>query len=115
LGLISDLSQDETSEEFIGEWAEKRGIRDQLVIATKARLDPDVPAWHPRGITDNIASIQATTSVARIRSFTKRTTAGITQSLCASPLRRLSRSCARRTSTSCMYTGGIGPPQLKRL
>ena len=29
-------SQDETSEQFIGEWAEKRGIRDQLVIATKA-------------------------------------------------------------------------------
>ncbi|KAH9975186.1 Aldo/keto reductase [Russula compacta] len=28
--------QDETSEGFIGEWAEKRGIRDQLVIATKA-------------------------------------------------------------------------------
>ncbi|KAI0301754.1 Aldo/keto reductase [Multifurca ochricompacta] len=27
--------QDESSEEFIGEWAEKRGIRDQLVIATK--------------------------------------------------------------------------------
>ncbi|KAH7928441.1 Aldo/keto reductase [Leucogyrophana mollusca] len=27
--------QDQTSEEFIGEWAEKRGIRDQLVIATK--------------------------------------------------------------------------------
>ncbi|KAI9440916.1 NADP-dependent oxidoreductase domain-containing protein [Lactarius indigo] len=27
--------QDETSEVFIGEWAEKRGIRDQLVIATK--------------------------------------------------------------------------------
>ncbi|KAK0201248.1 NADP-dependent oxidoreductase domain-containing protein [Desarmillaria ectypa] len=27
--------QDETSEEFIGEWAEQRGIRDQLVIATK--------------------------------------------------------------------------------
>ena len=30
-------SQDETSEAFIGEWAEKRGIRDQLVIATKVR------------------------------------------------------------------------------
>jgi predicted oxidoreductase len=28
-------SQDETSEVFIGEWVEKRGIRDQLVIATK--------------------------------------------------------------------------------
>ncbi|KAI5119359.1 hypothetical protein M0805_008514 [Coniferiporia weirii] len=27
--------QDETSEAFIGEWAEKRGIRDQLAIATK--------------------------------------------------------------------------------
>ncbi|PPR03656.1 hypothetical protein CVT24_007770 [Panaeolus cyanescens] len=27
--------QDESSEEFIGEWAEKRGIRDQLFIATK--------------------------------------------------------------------------------
>ncbi|KAL0058541.1 putative aryl-alcohol dehydrogenase aad14 [Marasmius tenuissimus] len=27
--------QDETSEAFIGEWAEKRGIRDQLFIATK--------------------------------------------------------------------------------
>ena len=30
-------SQDESSEEFIGEWAEKRGIRDQLFIATKVR------------------------------------------------------------------------------
>ncbi|KAI9440919.1 NADP-dependent oxidoreductase domain-containing protein [Lactarius indigo] len=27
--------QDETSETFIGEWAEKRGIRDQIVLATK--------------------------------------------------------------------------------
>ncbi|KAL5536060.1 AAD14_3 [Sanghuangporus sanghuang] len=27
--------QDETSEMFIGEWMEKRGIRDQMVIATK--------------------------------------------------------------------------------
>ncbi|TEB27128.1 arylalcohol dehydrogenase [Coprinellus micaceus] len=27
--------QDGTSEQFIGEWAEQRGIRDQLVIATK--------------------------------------------------------------------------------
>ncbi|KIJ64651.1 hypothetical protein HYDPIDRAFT_40385 [Hydnomerulius pinastri MD-312] len=27
--------QDQSSEEFIGEWAEERGIRDQLVIATK--------------------------------------------------------------------------------
>ncbi|ETW79616.1 hypothetical protein HETIRDRAFT_410366 [Heterobasidion irregulare TC 32-1] len=39
--------QDETSEEFIGEWMEARGIRDQLVIATKytsnfKRGDPSV-------------------------------------------------------------------------
>ncbi|KAN0087426.1 NADP-dependent oxidoreductase domain containing protein [Tylopilus felleus] len=27
--------QDQSSEQFIGEWAEQRGIRDQLVIATK--------------------------------------------------------------------------------
>ncbi len=27
--------QDETSEEFIGEWMDQRGIRDQMVIATK--------------------------------------------------------------------------------
>ncbi|KAJ7641932.1 Aldo/keto reductase, partial [Roridomyces roridus] len=32
-------SQDETSEMFIGEWAEKRGIRDQLVIATKYSMN----------------------------------------------------------------------------
>ncbi|KAF8591648.1 Aldo/keto reductase [Ramaria rubella] len=31
----ANMYQDETSEKFIGEWAEKRGIRDQLVIATK--------------------------------------------------------------------------------
>ena len=39
--LVFDPSQDETSEEFIGEWAEKRGIRDQLVIATK--VSPEFP------------------------------------------------------------------------
>ncbi|KAF9486205.1 Aldo/keto reductase [Pholiota conissans] len=31
----ANFYQDETSEMFIGEWAEKRGIRDQLFIATK--------------------------------------------------------------------------------
>lgn len=33
--LLFRYSQDQSSEEFIGEWAESRGIRDQLVIATK--------------------------------------------------------------------------------
>lgn len=32
--------QDGTSEKFIGEWAEERGIRDHLVIATKVLLRP---------------------------------------------------------------------------
>ncbi|KAI0329666.1 Aldo/keto reductase [Cubamyces sp. BRFM 1775] len=40
--------QDGTSEEFIGEWQEQRGIRDQLIIATKytnnpRRGDPTLP------------------------------------------------------------------------
>ena len=30
--------QDETSEEFIGEWMETRGVRDQIVVATKVRV-----------------------------------------------------------------------------
>ena len=38
-------SQDETSEEFIGEWAETRGIRDQLFIATKV-LMPLLPNFY---------------------------------------------------------------------
>ena len=29
------VSQDETSEQIIGEWMEQRGVRDQMVIATK--------------------------------------------------------------------------------
>ena len=33
-------SQDESSEMFIGEWAEARGIRDQLFIATKVSFFP---------------------------------------------------------------------------
>ena len=31
----SNNYQDESSEKFLGEWMEKRGIRDQMVIATK--------------------------------------------------------------------------------
>ncbi|THG99230.1 hypothetical protein EW145_g7298 [Phellinidium pouzarii] len=36
--------QDESSEKFIGEWAQKRGIRDQLVIATKYTMDYKIAA-----------------------------------------------------------------------
>ncbi|EIW56681.1 aryl-alcohol dehydrogenase [Trametes versicolor FP-101664 SS1] len=38
--------QDESSEEFLGEWMETRGIRDQMVIATKFTTD------YKRGKTD---------------------------------------------------------------
>ena len=37
MNLSAPCSQDGTSEEFIGEWMETRKIRDQMVIATKAR------------------------------------------------------------------------------
>lgn len=34
----SNNYQDESSEEFIGEWMETRGIRDQMVVATKVSI-----------------------------------------------------------------------------
>ena len=34
--------QDESSEEFIGEWMEQRGVRDHMVIATKVRTSLDL-------------------------------------------------------------------------
>ncbi|KAI9453099.1 NADP-dependent oxidoreductase domain-containing protein [Lactarius psammicola] len=43
--------QDESSEDFIGEWAMERGIRDQLVIATKYTTN------YKRGQESNIAKM----------------------------------------------------------
>ena len=40
-------SQDETSEMFIGEWAEARGIRDQLFLATKVSFFSLKHGWRP--------------------------------------------------------------------
>ena len=37
--------QDETSEMFIGEWMEARGVREQMVVATKVRLVSFVLRW----------------------------------------------------------------------
>ncbi|KAJ7661479.1 Aldo/keto reductase [Mycena polygramma] len=58
----ANVYQDETSEKFIGEWAEQRGIRDQLVIATKytssltkARQDP--PAQKVNYVGNNVKSM----------------------------------------------------------
>ena len=33
------VSQDESSEEFIGEWMEQRGLREEIVLATKYTID----------------------------------------------------------------------------
>ncbi|EJD50769.1 arylalcohol dehydrogenase [Auricularia subglabra TFB-10046 SS5] len=46
----ANVYQDETSEQFIGEWMEKRKNRDHMVIATKyttsyKRADPGVPPY----------------------------------------------------------------------
>ena len=46
-----EYSQDETSELFIGEWMEKRGIRDQLVIATKVCLRRSLRSETPLNLT----------------------------------------------------------------
>lgn len=35
--------QEESSEQFIGEWMEERGIRDQIVVATKVGLPVFAP------------------------------------------------------------------------
>ena len=67
------ISQEETSEAFIGEWAEKRGIRDQLVIATKVLLSRssnvlvDVETW---------PSTQPASSDSKTISLTRLTTRG---------------------------------------
>ena len=40
VALTAMASQDETSELFIGEWMELRGVRSQMVVATKVRVNP---------------------------------------------------------------------------
>ncbi|KAF9021986.1 Aldo/keto reductase [Hymenopellis radicata] len=49
--------QDETSEKFIGEWAEKRGIRDQLVLTTKVGTHGTIRLWLRRPATSATAQI----------------------------------------------------------
>lgn len=42
-------SQSGSSEQFIGEWAEERGVRDQLFIATKVSVSPFY--WYAPNLT----------------------------------------------------------------
>ena len=46
--------QDGSSEAFIGEWMEARGVRDQMVIATKVRLSLPSPLRLPRGVCTRV-------------------------------------------------------------
>ena len=60
--IYTNYSQDDSSEGFIGEWAEKRGIRDQLVLATKVHLSVLIsPAFR----LERRFSIRPITSVAK--------------------------------------------------
>ena len=78
--------QDETSEQFIGEWMEARGIRDQMVIATK--VCPDLWFYVGRGAeTIRVHSTLRTTSVDRMTSRKRRTTRATTSRRCTSRLK----------------------------
>ena len=109
--IIIMNSQDGSSEQFIGEWAEKRGIRDRLFIATKVFhqffYDIDVD------IGNDSLSIQ--TTLKRAKNRTKRfyslgTTRNLSISLSSIP----SRTCELTTSTCFMFIGGTGIPVLKK-
>ena len=78
--------QDETSEQFIGEWMEARGIRDQMVIATK--VCPDLWFYVGRGAeTIRVHSTLRTTSVDRMTSRKRRITRATTSRRCTSRLK----------------------------
>ncbi|KAI0643569.1 Aldo/keto reductase [Trametes meyenii] len=68
----ANLYQDGSSEEFIGEWAEKRGIRNQLIIATKYTNNPfrgDKLAQKVNFVGNNVKSLglSVDTSLQRLR------------------------------------------------
>ena len=71
--------QDESSEEFLGEWMETRGIREQMVIATKVcsfagylGFPSRLYVTHPAGVH----SIRPTSSVGGLISSRNRRTSG---------------------------------------
>jgi hypothetical protein len=76
-------SHDESSEKFIGEWAEARGIRDQLVIATKVILFNVMTAIHNADTWLSLSTL-STSRLVTILSFKKSFTPGIVRKLCTS-------------------------------
>ena len=71
-------SQDETSEQFIGEWMETRGIRDQMVIATKVSGDSIRLVLWTVALTHPNCSIRQTSSAVARTSNSTRATSGTT-------------------------------------
>ena len=81
-------SQDESSEMFIGEWAEARGIRDQLFLATKVSFFSLKHGWRPsyKRVERSFffLSTLSTTRLVMNLSLKKYSTLGIVPNLCTS-------------------------------
>ncbi|MCJ1472313.1 hypothetical protein MMC13_000960 [Lambiella insularis] len=85
--------QSEESETWLGEWMAPRGVRDQIVLATKYTTNYNVHRGH-----DGIQ---------------QRNTAATAANRCASASRPAFGSCRPTTSTCCTSTGGTTPPAWK--
>ena len=81
--ILTLYSQDGTSEEFIGEWAEARGIRDQLFIGTKVRVQ--VLLNEVANVDELSLSTLSTTRLTMNLSLKKYSMLGIVRNLCTSP------------------------------
>jgi hypothetical protein len=109
--LRDDYSQDETSEMFIGEWMEKRGNREQMVVATKVSALPPsflMLSAHFACSTRPISSVDVPTSLSMFRMLE------ITTSHSMLVSKPVSRNFEPRTSTYCTSIGGITRRVLKK-
>ena len=107
--------QYESSEEFIGEWMEKRGNRDQMVIATKYTT-----CFQPvdSGINVNFTGNGTKSMHVSVNASLKKLQTDYIDLVCACPplytfdyrADMLMRSCA----TSSMSTGGTGEQVWRR-
>lgn len=80
-------SQDETSEEFVGEWMNKRGIRDQIVIATKVDFSSSILTSYvciKRDLLGVLHSIRPTLKGDKTISRSRQTTLETTSKACES-------------------------------
>lgn len=93
---------------FIGEWMEKRAIRDQLIIATKVTTLQSLSCVQASSLA--ISSTPYSTRGPMNRSASRSTTAVTMSRACTFQLKTRSRSFARRTSISYTFTSGTGDP-----